>query len=209
MRKRDLEKRIRSLENFRWRLRNSLSTVLEKDVTEDSLGSVTETVTIDEYETASSKSDSDVEPEMEIETHVIQESQNDLASMHLVAETVSNLVWPLLRDWLNSKDKEGNRKLRFSKFLRLIDPRNVFQALAERDDKAKRKYGEGLSLEDAPANFQPAIEKLSDSVYFLFLTTKSAEQLRVSNPNEYARQLNTITDLHNILGSFIGDLKAK
>ena len=44
-------------------------------------------------------------------------------------------------------------------------------------------------------------------LYFLFLTTKSAEQLRLSNPNEYARQLNTITDLHNILGSFIGELK--
>lgn len=126
-----------------------------------------------------------------------------------VVAVATNLVWPVLRDWIVTKDAEGSRKSRFGNFLRLVDPKNVRQALFDRDRKAQEKYGSGLAFETEVPSFEKSVEKLSDSVYFLFKTLKSAQDLATSNTNEYQRQLNLVTDLHSILGSFIADLKLK
>lgn len=119
----------------------------------------------------------------------------------------ATLVWPLLRDWLTRKDEEGSRKGRFGSFLKFIDARNLRQVLFERNKKAEKKYGEGLSMEVGDAGVQTGVDKLSDAVYFLFKTLHEAESLCAHNPNEYNRQLDLITDLHNVLGTFVADLK--
>lgn len=124
-----------------------------------------------------------------------------------IAQVASTLVWPLLRDWLARKDEEGSRRGRFARFLKFIDARNLRQALFERNKKAESKYGEGLSMEVGGDGLQTGVEKLSDAVYFLFKTTHCAESLCNNNPNEFKRQLDLVTDLHNVLGTFVLELK--
>jgi hypothetical protein len=193
----DLEKRLLSLENFRWRVRNACKQITKKDISELY---ISETAS----DCASSKSDGE---DMDIKTEVLVEPQNT-QSAHPVLEVASVFVWPLLRDWLLQKDGEGNRKLRFSRFLRLTDAKNVRQVLFERNKKAEQKYGSGLTMDQDVPSFQPAVEKLADSVYFLFKTMNDASVLHAQNPNEYNRQLDIVTDLYNVLGSFLAEIRA-
>ncbi len=140
---------------------------------------------------------------------VATRSQDQLKSVPIqaIVATTASLVWPCLRDWIFQKDQEGSRKAKFGNFLRLIDSRNVRQALFERDKKAQSKYGTGLSFESEVSSFPKSVEKLSDTVYFLFKTLKDAQELSKTNINEYKRQLDLVSDLHSILGAFIADLR--
>lgn len=145
---------------------------------------------------------------MDQKAEIVIHNDNNLAGANRLVGVATTFIWPMLVEWLLKRDEDGKGKSRFSRFLHLIDPRNVRQALFERNKKAEAKYGSGLTVEQGIPSFQPAVEKLSDSVYFLYKTLNNAEQLHVQNPNEYNRQLNIVTDLHNILGTFVSDLKA-
>lgn len=198
--KKDLDKRVRSLENFRWRLRNAFGVLRERDDSETSLEYVPE----NELDLVSSKSDSDTD---EMQSQMIEVHDN-MASAHFVVEIATSFVWPLLRDWISRRNEDGNRRFRFSKFLRLIDPRNLIQALSEREEKAQQKYGSGLSIQEGDLGIQQAIDKLSDSVFFLFKAINNTNELARHNRNEFNRQLNIITDLHSTLGAFISEIKS-
>lgn len=124
----------------------------------------------------------------------------------LIATTVVQAVWPLLKDWISSKEQGQEGRPRFARFLKFIDPRNLRAALFEREKKAQKKYGQGL-LVDENASFQPAVDKLSDAAFFLFKARQSATELKKNNINEYKRNMDLLVDLNNVLNAFIAEMK--
>ena len=113
-------------------------------------------------------------------------------------------IWPLLVDWLTEKDTEGNRRSRFGKWLKLIDARNTRQLLFTRELKGREKYGNGLSLSDSKG-LEDATKRLADSV---FLLVKSCKERNRYSSNELGRQVTLLTDLHNVIGNLIMELKS-
>ena len=147
-----------------------------------------------------------VEGQLEsVTTDVSSKSEEEETVSMEIAKPIISAVWPLIITWLSEKDTEDyKKKHRFNRWLRLIDAKNLRQLLFTRDQKARQKYGRGLTTED-PGGLEEATKKLADAVFFLSKANFAPQDL--SGP-EFNRQLTLLMDLHSVLGNHIVELKS-
>lgn len=124
-----------------------------------------------------------------------------------ITTVAEKVIFEILKGWLEHRNNNPlNSKIKFGqKILKFIDFKNVRAALFNRQKKAMLKFqNNGLELDVGPSGLDPAIDKLCDSVFFIFKELKTNNS---KNVNEKQRQLNLLTDLHNLIGVFISELK--
>lgn len=121
-------------------------------------------------------------------------------------------IWPLISEFLRKFEEVYTFKdKKIFGVLNFLDMKKLRTALHKREVKAGNKYGEEntLSLEAGqPEGLDPVKEKLSDAVFFLQkakLTMKG--DINKLGPEEYAHQLNTLSDLQVLLSGFLTELK--
>jgi hypothetical protein len=125
----------------------------------------------------------------------------------IIVKTAAMTVWEFLKNWLNEKENPDKKNQGLKYFLRLTHPKTIRNILFKRDLKALNKYGDNLRFNEGPNSYDEAINKLSDAVYFI---AKGSQEDNISkNKHLTKEQLEILTDLHNVLNSFILDCKKK
>ena len=129
-------------------------------------------------------------------------------SVPVVLEAVNaalSTIYPMLIQWIQSKDNDGNRRFG-ARFFKLINQRNVRQALFERDRKAKKKYGRGLSTMDQIGT-QDSVEKMGDVVFMLYKMVENYKQSNEKRSIKEQEAFNTLLDLNTTVQFLLTELK--
>lgn len=196
-----LPDRVTSLEDSRWKLNQALLAVVafeEKRMTTARQNSICLTTSTD---SADSHDEPEEAPSPCVKTEMVDPPTE---SVQTVIETVAKTaVYPLFRAWLLS-DPVNSRNF-FQR--KIADNGGVRNALFSRERVALQKYGCGLTLEAGPVGLTEAVNRQSDTAFYLFKLGKIGLDKTGLNRNEIARNLRILTDLHTLVGSLIADLK--
>lgn len=118
-------------------------------------------------------------------------------------------IWPSISEFLRKFEEVYTFKdKKIFGILNFLNMKKLRTALHKRELKAEAKYKDTLSLDTGPRGLDPVKEKLSDAVFFLQkakLTMR--EDINKIGPEDYAEQLNTLSDLQVLLSGFLTELK--
>ena len=117
-------------------------------------------------------------------------------------ETVSTLVWPLLKQFITNPSQLRQQ------WRMKIPGKNpeLRKILFEREKKAQKKYGRGLSLFEDKPGIKEAQEKLADSCFLLFKYKEEQQQKeKAAKTNKEDKQL--IRDLICVIESILFEIK--